>query len=134
MVVRPARIRVGFGSWTHQECNGLLDPKGPPENARLKINATWFDHVALNSSYHRLPPRAFVENGVEQMPTGFVFDFKLPKEISRQPESAARESSLVAQTWRAAQPLIAAGKLSMFFSCPRQASAPKITGRKNSGR
>lgn len=111
----PARISVGIGSWTDKEYKGLLYPKGLPDNERLRTYATWFDHVEVNSSYHRLPPRAFVENWVKQTPADFLFDFKLQKEISADPETAARGGTLVSYLLRVAEPLIAAGKLGTFF-------------------
>jgi uncharacterized protein YecE (DUF72 family) len=109
------KISVGIGSWTDQEYKGLLYPKGLPDNERLKTYATWFHHVEVNSSYHRVPPVAFVENWVKQTPADFVFDFKLPKEISADPAGAAREGRQVGQLLAAARPLIAAGKLGAFF-------------------
>ena len=112
---KPSRISVAIGSWTDKEYKGLLYPKGLPDNERLKTYATWFDHVEVNSSYHRLPPLAFVENWVKQTPANFIFDFKLQKEISAGPEIAARGGTLVSQLLRVAEPLIAAGKLGTFF-------------------
>ena len=109
------RISVAIGSWTDKEYKGLLYPKGLPDNERLKTYATWFHHVEVNSSYHRVPPLAFVENWVKQTPADFIFDFKLPKEISANPERTAREGPYVSQLLKAAQPLIAAGKLGAFF-------------------
>jgi uncharacterized protein YecE (DUF72 family) len=109
------RVSVGIGSWTDQEYKGLLYPKGLPDNERLKTYATWFDHVEVNSSYHRIPPLAFVENWVKQTPAGFIFDFKLPKEVSANPERTARDGTYVTQVLKAAQPLIASGKLGAFF-------------------
>src|SRR5436190_21752511 len=90
-----SHISVGIGSWTDKEYKGLLYPKGLPDNERLKTYATWFNHVELNSSYHRIPSLAFVENWVKQTPDGFLFDFKLQKEISTDPEGAARAETHV---------------------------------------
>lgn len=115
MTSRHANISVGIGSWTDKEYKGLLYPKGLPDNERLTTYATWFDHVELNSGYHRIPSLAFVENWVKQTPKGFIFDFKLPKEISAAPERTGREGTLVTRLLRAAQPLIDAGKLGTFF-------------------
>ncbi|MEO7413168.1 MAG: DUF72 domain-containing protein [Opitutaceae bacterium] len=109
------QISVGIGSWTDKEYKGLLYPKGTPDNERLKTYATWFDHVEVNSSYHRIPPIAFVENWAKQTPANFIFDFKLQKEISAGPENAARGGTHVSQLLRAAEPLIATGKLGTFF-------------------
>src|SRR4051812_9072686 len=109
------RISVAIGSWTDKEYKNLLYPKGLPDNERLTTYATFFDHVEVNSSYHRIPPLAFVENWVKQTPSGFLFDFKLQKEISGDPEGAARGEAQVSQLVRAARPLIEAKKLGTFF-------------------
>jgi uncharacterized protein YecE (DUF72 family) len=111
----PPKISVGIGSWTDKEYKGLLYPKGLPDNERLTTYATWFHHVEVNSSYHRIPPLAFVENWVKQTPANFIFDFKLPKEISSSPATAAHAGTHVTQLLRVAQPLIASGKLGTFF-------------------
>lgn len=108
-------LSVGIGSWTDKEYKGVLYPKGLPDNQRLTTYATRFGHVEVNSSYHRIPPVAFVENWVKQTPADFIFDFKLPKEISGDPAGAARAGTHVSQTLRAAHPLIASGKLGAFF-------------------
>src|SRR3954463_16803616 len=94
-------ISVGIGSWTDKEYKGLLYPKGLPDNERLKTYATWFHHVEVNSSYHRVPPLAFVQNWVKQTPADFVFDFKLPREISQNPERAGKDGASVAPLLRA---------------------------------
>lgn len=112
---RGARISVGIGSWTDKEYKGLLYPKGLPDNQRLATYATWFDHIEVNASYHRIPPLAFVKNWVKQTPANFIFDFKLSREISGNPEARARDGRQVTQLLRSARPLIDAGKLGTFF-------------------
>jgi uncharacterized protein YecE (DUF72 family) len=119
------RLSVAIGSWTDKEYKGLLYPKGLPDNERLKTYATWFDHVEVNSSYHRVPPLAFVENWAKQTPADFVFDFKLPKEISSDPEGTARAGKYVDMTLRAARPLIDAKKLGAFFLVLPPSFGPK---------
>jgi uncharacterized protein YecE (DUF72 family) len=94
---------------------GLVYPKGVPEKQGLSTHATWFTHVEVNSSYHRLPPRAFVENWAQQTPADFIFDFKLPKEFSQDPEAMGKNERLVDQLLGVAQPLIDAKKLGTFF-------------------
>jgi uncharacterized protein YecE (DUF72 family) len=120
-----SRISVAIGSWTDKEYKGLLYPKGLPDNERLTTYATWFDHVELNSSYHRLPSRAFVENWVKQTPADFIFDFKLPKEFSQSPEQAGRGETLVAQLIGSSRPLIEAGKLGTYFLVLPPSFGPK---------
>ena len=110
-----ARLSVGIGSWTDKEYKGLLYPRGLPDNERLATYATWFRHVEVNSSYHRIPPVAFVENWAKQTSDDFVFDFKLPREISADPEGTAKGGRFVTQLLHAARPLIEARKLGAFF-------------------
>lgn len=119
------RISVAIGSWTDSEYKGLLYPKGLPDNQRLTTYATWFDHVEVNSSYHRIPPLKFVENWVSQTPAGFLFDFKMPKDISTDPEATARGGTLVSMLLRVAEPAIAAGKLGAFFLVLAPSFGPK---------
>jgi len=113
--IRTPRISIGIGSWTDREYKGLLFPKGQPDKERLKTYAKWFRHIEVNSSYHRVPRVAFVENWVRQTPADFVFDLKLPRGISENPGDAARSETSVGQLLRAAQPIIASGKLGTFF-------------------
>jgi uncharacterized protein YecE (DUF72 family) len=110
-----SNISVGIGSWTDKEYKNVLYPKGLPDDERLKTYATHFRHVEVNASYHRIPPVVFVKNWVMQTHADFIFDFKLPKEISANPEGGAREGTPVARLLRAAEPLIAARKLGAFF-------------------
>jgi uncharacterized protein YecE (DUF72 family) len=119
------RISVGIGSWTDKEYNGLIFPKGTPDNQRLAVYATRFDHVEVNMGYHRIPPVKFVENWVQQTPPGFLFDFKLHKDISTDPEATARGDKLVPWTIGSARPLIEAGKLGAFFLVLPPSFGPK---------
>lgn len=120
-----ANISVGIGSWTDKEYKGILYPKGLPDNQRLATYATHFGHVELNMSYHRIPPAAMVEGWVKQTPPGFLFDYKLPKEIAAQPEAAAKAGRFVEATLRSAQPLIDAKKLGAFFLVLPPSFSPK---------
>lgn len=120
-----SKISVGIGSWTDAEYKNVLYPKGLPDNQRLATYATFFDHVELNSSFHRLPPLAFVQNWVTQTPADFLFDFKLPKEFAQDPENTARAGSYVPQLLRSAGPLIEAKKLGTFFLVLAPSFGPK---------
>ena len=68
------RISVGIGSWADAEYTGLLYPKGLPANERLKIYATHFNHVEVNSSAYRTPKRDVVAEWVSQTSHDFTFD------------------------------------------------------------
>lgn len=118
-------ISVGIGSWTDKEYKGLLFPKGLPDNQRLATYATWFNHVEVNSSFHHLPSTAFVQNWVAQTPAGFVFDFKLPKEFTFDPEGSARAEKPLSYLMGVTRPLVEAKKLGAFFLVMPPAFGPK---------
>src|SRR5215217_5001916 len=101
-----ARISIAIGSWTDKEYKGLLYPRGLPDNERLATYATWFDHVEVNSGFHRVPPLAFVESWVKQTPADFVFDFKLHRDIAANPAAAASDGRKSAYLLRITRPLI----------------------------
>jgi len=109
------RISVAIGSWTDPEYTGLIFPKGVRANERLKVYATRFDHVEVNSSYHAMPRRDWVKSWVEQTPPGFVFNFKLHKNFSQDPEASASGEKLVSQLLAITKPLLDARKLGAFF-------------------
>lgn len=124
--VRPhAHISVGIGSWTDAEYTGVIFPKGVKSEERLKIYATHFDHVELNSSYHALPRIAWVENWVKQTPPGFIFDFKLLRAFSETPEATTRGGTLITRVLETARPLIDAGKFGFFFLVMPPSFGPK---------
>lgn len=124
MPPRPS-ISIAIGSWTDKEYNGLLFPKGTPDNERLKVFATWFDHVEVNSGYHAFPPRDRVTNWVQQTPDNFVFDFKLHRDFAQSPEASGKNQPLVDRLLNSARPIIEAGKLGAFFLVLPPSYGPK---------
>jgi len=116
---------VAIGSWTDKEYKGLLFPKGTPDEDRLKVYATWFDHVEVNASYHAFQPRARVETWVRQTPANFRFDFKLHRDFSQSLEVSGRSDALVSRFVESARPLIEAGKLGTFFIVMPPSFGPK---------
>ena len=106
---------MGIGSWTDPEYTGVIFPKGVKSAERLKIYATHFTHVEVNSSYHRLPRREWVKAWAAQTPPDFRFDFKLHRAFSQSPAKAAKQERLMRLVLATAQPLIEAGKLGVFF-------------------
>lgn len=107
-------VRIGCGSWTDSDYVGLLYPKGLPAKERLRTYAGWFERVEVNSTYYATPPRVTVASWVEQTPPGFLFDVKLLRALSENPQSAA-ESQLMDKFLGAMQPLIEAKKLGAFL-------------------
>jgi uncharacterized protein YecE (DUF72 family) len=123
-----SRISVGIGSWTDTEYTPLLFPKGVPSDERLKVYATWFDHVEVNSSYHAMPRRAWVESWAKQTPAGFIFDFKLPRSFSDDPENSARDGTLLSRLLETTRPLLDERKLGAFFFTLPPSFTPKRRG------
>jgi uncharacterized protein YecE (DUF72 family) len=108
-------ISVAIGSWTDKEYTPLIFPKGVQSDERLKVYATKFDHVEVNSSYHAYPRRAWVESWVNQTPPGFLFDFKLHRNFSQSPAKAAADPDNLSQLREITRPLVEAGKLGAYF-------------------
>ena len=59
-------VRIGCGSWTDEEYEGVLYPPKLPSKDYLKEYAKKLDLVEVNSSYYRVPQRSVVEKWVEQ--------------------------------------------------------------------
>lgn len=112
---RPARIRVGIGSWADAEYVGLLYRKGLPPPQRLKTYATRFDQVEVNATYYRTPPRALVAGWVKQTPADFRFDVKLHRAFSTSPQKMGADAGFVTRWLDGCEPLIAAKKLGAFL-------------------
>jgi uncharacterized protein YecE (DUF72 family) len=107
-------VRIGCGSWTDSDYVELLYPKGLPAKERLRTYAGWFERVEVNSTYYATPPRATIAGWVEQTPPGFLFDVKLHRAFSENPQSAAG-SYLMDKFVGAMRPLIDAKKLGAFL-------------------
>jgi uncharacterized protein YecE (DUF72 family) len=117
-------IHVGIGSWADPEYVGLLYPKGTPAGEKLKLYATWFDHVEINSSYYGTPRREVVEEWVKQTPANFRFQVKLHRAISQSPKKAA-SGELPAALLHNLEPLIAAKKLGTLLLVLPPSFGPK---------
>lgn len=105
-------IHLGLGSWADDEYVGVLYPKGLAKTARLQTYATRFDRVELNNTYYTTPSAAQMSGWAAQTPDGFRFDYKLPKDLSRNP---AATGSAPARIAAAVKPLQETGKLGCFL-------------------
>ena len=118
-------VHLGCGSWTDDEYVGVLYAKGLAKTSRLSVYAEWFDRVEVNSFYHAIPKREYVQRWVDQTPAKFRFDIKLPKEFSENPAGAARDET-VARFLHAVQPVLAANKLGVYLlTMPPSFGPPK---------
>lgn len=107
-------LKIGCGSWTDDDYVGVLYPKGLAKTSRLAMYAQWFERVELNSFYHAIQKRDYVERWVEQTPDRFTFDVKLPRDFSERPDAAARDETM-SRFLHAIQPIVVARKLGVFL-------------------
>ena len=107
-------IRIGCGSWADDEYVGLLYPQGLPSKQRLQTYATWFDRVEVNASAYRTPQRTTVEEWNAQTPPEFIFDAKLHRVFSADPQKSA-QTDFLPKFVGAFEPLILARKLGAFL-------------------
>jgi uncharacterized protein YecE (DUF72 family) len=107
-------IRIGCGSWTDDAYVGVLYPKGEAKAARLRLYARRFERIELNASYYHIPTAKTVAGWSAQTPAQFLFDVKLHRDFSNDPQGTATRGSLE-QLIAAVQPLREAGKLGAFL-------------------
>jgi uncharacterized protein YecE (DUF72 family) len=108
-------IHIGCGSWADAEYAGLLYPRGFPSSLRLSAYAMWFDHVEVNASYYRTPPRDMVQRWAEATPPNFQFDLRLHRMFSISPQKTTAAGRLLPYLLECVAPLIAAKKLGVFL-------------------
>ncbi|MGV3772700.1 MAG: DUF72 domain-containing protein [Verrucomicrobiales bacterium] len=77
------KILVGTASWSDPGFIADWYPKSVAASERLRFYAQFFNLVELNSSFYGIPNQRQAERWCEQTPTGFVFDVKLHKLLSR---------------------------------------------------
>lgn len=107
-------VRIGCGSWADDDYVGLLYPKELPAKDRLRTYATWFDRVEVNASAYRTPLRSTVAEWAKQTPPHFIFDIKLHRVFSADPQKSG-QSDFVGKFVSAFEPLIKANKLGAFL-------------------
>ncbi len=79
-----SKIRVGTASWSEPEfVKAGWYPPGLPAGRRLPFYAEHFDMVELNSSFYAIPAARMCERWVHETPTGFLFDVKCHRLLSR---------------------------------------------------
>jgi uncharacterized protein YecE (DUF72 family) len=108
-------ISVGIGSWADPEYTGILYPPKTAADERLKVYATIFDHVEVNSSYYATPRQEVVAGWDRSTPRGFIFHIKLHRAFSQSPQKTAQKSDLLERLLHSVQPLIQAKKLGVFL-------------------
>jgi uncharacterized protein YecE (DUF72 family) len=77
------RILIGTSSWADPGFVESWYPSGMPARDRLSWYAERFEAVEVNSSFYAVSARPTVERWAEVTPSGFVFDYKLHRMLSR---------------------------------------------------
>ena len=78
------QVRVGTASWSEPEfVRAGWYPPGLAAGQRLAYYARHFDLVELNSSFYALPQARQCERWVNETPSGFLFDAKVHRLLSR---------------------------------------------------
>ena len=78
------QVRVGTASWSEPEfVRAGWYPPGLAAGQRLAYYSRHFDLVELNSSFYALPQVRQCERWVAETPSGFVFDAKVHRLLSR---------------------------------------------------
>jgi len=108
-------IQIGCGSWADPEYAGLLYPRGFPSDLRLSAYAMWFDHVEVNSSYYATPRKETVGRWVLNTPSSFLFDIRLHRAFSMNPEKSAKDGRLLEYLLAGLEPLFKAKKFGVFL-------------------
>ena len=133
-----ARILIGTSSWADPGFVEEWYPPGLAARDRLEWYARRFDAVEVNSSFYAIPEPGTVARWAEVTPSGFTFDYKLHRALSRHAAQVdslppdmrdslhvgargrvqltpSLERELVQRTLEAVAPLEQAGKLGAFL-------------------
>src|SRR5712671_1925078 len=79
----PGKILTGTASWTDPGFVAEWYPAKLPAPERLRWYAEHFNLVEVNSTFYRIPEAKVVRSWCEQTPSGFIFDVKLHRLLSR---------------------------------------------------
>jgi len=82
---------------------------------RLSGYAMWFDHVEVNATYYSTPKKEMVEKWMAITPSTFIFDIRLHRAFSQNPEKAAKEGRMLEYLLEALRPLLQARRLGVFL-------------------
>jgi uncharacterized protein YecE (DUF72 family) len=79
---RVAKAYVGMSGWSYAHWKDDIYPPGLPSRDWLRFIAERYDTVEVNSSFYRLPNKAWVRRWAAEVPEGFRFAFKLWRAFS----------------------------------------------------
>ncbi len=78
------KIHVGCSGWGYEDWVGPFYPPGTPSADFLRLYATVFDAVEIDSSFYRTPAAAQVAQWRRLTPEDFRFTAKLPRRITHE--------------------------------------------------
>ncbi len=79
---KPAKLRVGLPVWANPKWVGKIYPRKMPAAQALFHYSRQFSVIELNSSFYRMPDDATIARWKSEVPEGFLFCPKIPREIS----------------------------------------------------
>jgi len=74
-------IRFGTSSFSSKDWVGPFYPEGTPAGQFLRVYASRYDTVEIDSTYYAVPSRPTVEGWAEKTPPGFLIAAKFPRDI-----------------------------------------------------
>ena len=80
----PAKLRVGCSGWGYDDWLGGFYPPKTPKSDYLKLYASVFDCVEVDSSFYRTPRPAMTKQWYRTTPALFQFTMKMPKRITHE--------------------------------------------------
>ena len=80
--------RVGTIGFSYPEWRNVFYPRGVAAGDQLAYYAKGFDTVELDTTFHAVPSVHRVERWAEQVPDGFCFSVKTPKQITHESSPA----------------------------------------------
>lgn len=101
-------IYVGTSGYSYRDWVGAFYPADLPRYRWLHFYAQFFPAVELNFTYYRPPDARTLARMVEQVPEGFLFAVKAPREVTHERQADAGFFQRFAESLR---PLVEAGVL-----------------------
>lgn len=78
------RLRIGTQGWLYDDWAGTFYPVGTTQPDTLRVYASAFGSVEVDSTFYAVPADRTVSGWIERTPPGFAFALKLPREITHE--------------------------------------------------
>jgi uncharacterized protein YecE (DUF72 family) len=76
------RLYCGTSGFSYDGWHGAFYPEDLPAEQRLPFYGARFDTVEINNTFYQMPKRPLMERWAAQVPDGFRFAVKSPKQIT----------------------------------------------------